>query len=113
MGNEWRTSGKRLERKNRLRAELFTILGHTCKQCGTGQDLTFDLIIPALDDRHHRFNSYDRIVFYWNQHKTRGNVQVLCNVCNGRKGLDERYEAESEYSFENFGRNWAEPVEPF
>lgn len=70
--------------------ELFQKLGTACVYCGTTEDLTFDLIIPSLDDKHHRMNPYDRVLFYIQQDR-QGNLQVLCDTCNSRKGVAERY----------------------
>ena len=83
-------------RKDILRIALFSLLGEECKECGTVQNLTFDLIEPALNDKHHRFNGYDRILFYWREHRNKSNVQVLCDSCNSRKGLNERYWSKQE-----------------
>lgn len=78
-----------------LRYQLFKILGEVCAHCGSVDNLTFDLKTPHLDDRHHRFNGYDRIKFYWTEHTHASNVQVLCEECNGRKGLLERPDSAS------------------
>jgi len=73
-----------------LRRQLMHLLGGpVCAHCGSTSDLCFDLIKPALDDKHHRFNGYDRVKFYFREH-SRGNVQVLCDTCNSRKGQAER-----------------------
>lgn len=71
-----------------LREGLFSVLQPVCRNCGTVEDLTFDLI-RAGGDKHHRFNGYDRILFYWSQHTNFGNVQVLCHSCNSAKKAGE------------------------
>ncbi len=70
----------------RKRLELMTLLGNVCAHCGTTESLEFDCIRPK-GDRHHRGDASQRMCFYQRQFRE-GNVQVLCNVCNARKGDD-------------------------
>ncbi len=63
------------------------LLGNVCAHCGTDQNLEFDCLSPR-GDRHHRGDASQRMCFYRRQFRE-GNLQVLCNVCNGRKG-DEK-----------------------
>ncbi len=69
------------------RRELMTLLGNVCAYCGTVEDLEFDCIHPR-GDRHHRGEASQRMCFYRRQWRE-GNLQVLCSVCNARKGDSE------------------------
>ncbi len=69
------------------RRELTALLGNVCAHCGTAEDLEFDCIYPK-GDRHHRGDASQRMCFYLRQFRE-GNLQVLCNVCNARKGDEE------------------------
>ena len=69
------------------RRELMTLLGNVCAHCGTAEGLEFDCIYPK-GDRHHRGDASQRMCFYRRQFRE-GNLQVLCNVCNARKGDSE------------------------
>ena len=71
----------------RKRSELLELLGNVCAHCGTTENLEFDCISPR-GDRHHRGEASQRMCFYRRQFRE-GNLQVLCNVCNGRKGDEE------------------------
>ncbi len=71
----------------RKRRELMTLLGNVCAHCGTMDGLEFDCIYPK-GDRHHRGDASQRMCFYQRQFRE-GNLQVLCNVCNARKGDEE------------------------
>jgi 5-methylcytosine-specific restriction endonuclease McrA len=69
----------------KARAELMAILGPVCAWCGATEDLTFDCVVPTGDD-HHRGSTDQRMCFYRHQHFEHGNVQVLCDSCNAKKG---------------------------
>ncbi len=69
------------------RHELMVLLGEVCAHCGTGEDLEFDCISPR-GHRHHRGDASQRMCFYRRQFRD-GNLQVLCKVCNARKGDEE------------------------
>jgi hypothetical protein len=69
------------------RSRLTAILGGRCRACGTDQCLTFDCIRPT-GPRHHRLSSVGRICFYREQMR-RGNVQLLCSLCNSKKGAKQ------------------------
>lgn len=84
------TNLRRRQLRALLREQLFDVLGAVCRECGSTENLTFDLIKPHLDDRHHRWNGYQRVKLYWSEHTHAGNVQVLCDTCNSRKGALER-----------------------
>jgi hypothetical protein len=71
----------------RARRELMTLLGNVCAQCGTSENLEFDCISPR-GHRHHRGDASQRMCFYRRQFRD-GNLQVLCTVCNARKGDEE------------------------
>lgn len=71
-------------RKTRLK--LRRILGLQCKQCGSRyyMKLEFDCIKPT-GHWHHRIEWSWRMSFYNKQHKA-GNLQLLCDRCNSKKG---------------------------
>ncbi len=71
----------------RKRRELLELLGNVCAHCGTAENLEFDCVVP-MGDRHHRGDASQRMCFYRRQFRE-GNLQVLCNVCNARKGDDD------------------------
>ncbi len=71
----------------RKRRELMELLGNVCAHCGTDENLEFDCISPR-GDAHHRGEASQRMCFYRRQFRE-GNLQVLCSVCNGRKGDDK------------------------
>lgn len=66
------------------REELFLLLGGCCRECGCGDELTFDCIEPQ-GDWHHRIGFTWRMSYYRQQHVA-GNLQLLCVSCNSRKG---------------------------
>ena len=69
------------------RRELMALLGDVCAHCGGTENLEFDCIRPR-GHRHHRGDASQRMCFYRLQFRE-GNLQVLCGVCNARKGDDE------------------------
>lgn len=71
------------ERLELLREEL----GYRCARCSRCHQLEFDCIIPQ-GDKHHRFETNRRAVFYYRQHK-QGNLQLLCCDCHKRKTRNE------------------------
>ncbi len=73
----------------RKRRELVAVLGGVCAICGSVEDLGFDCIRP-MGDAHHRYDTSQRMCFYRRQF-AEGNLQLLCNSCNGRKGANEVY----------------------
>ena len=58
-----------------------------CAHCGTDENLEFDCIWPR-GHRHHRGDASQRMCFYRRQFRE-GNLQVLCNFCNAKKGDKE------------------------
>lgn len=68
----------------RRRQHLLLMLGGRCRTCGTREALTFDLISPG-GDQHHRMEASTRCSFY-SAEMRRGNLQILCAVCNSIKG---------------------------
>ncbi len=68
------------------RRDLMALFGNVCAHCGTAENLEFDCIYPT-GHRHHRGDASQRMCFYRRQFRE-GNLQVLCNVCNARKGDD-------------------------
>lgn len=71
----------------RARAALIEAHGAICNHCGTTENLTLDVIIPPPEggERHHRIEWSHRISFYRQQDREE-NIQVLCAVCNTKKG---------------------------
>lgn len=63
---------------------LMRVLGNKCAACGCRKDLTFDCIDPQ-GDRHHRFDTSQRMSFYRAQFRA-FNLQILCESCNVKKG---------------------------
>lgn len=64
------------------------VLGTFCQHCGKEDDLEFDCIIPC-GDAHHKYDTSQRMSFYWQQHKKK-NIQVLCSKCNSKKSLSDK-----------------------
>lgn len=64
----------------KLRAEL----GGRCAYCGQRTTLQFDCKFP-VGDYHHRMEWSWRVSFYREQQRN-GNLQLLCERCNARKG---------------------------
>lgn len=69
------------------RERLFQQFGGVCRVCGGRECLEFDCINPT-GDYHHRIEWSHRISYYRRQ-AALGNLQVLCQRCNSRKGDDE------------------------
>jgi hypothetical protein len=69
------------------RKALFAKLGESCVVCGSTERLTFDCIAPC-GHKHHRVDQSARTSFYRREFE-RGNLQVLCDRCNSRKGDDD------------------------
>lgn len=66
--------------------ELRSILGGKCVDCGTEEDLEFDVIVPVGNDDHHRRMGWSwRMSFYRKQHDA-NNLALRCGRCNRRKG---------------------------
>jgi hypothetical protein len=68
----------------RARARLMAKLGAHCAHCGSTEILEFDCKVPT-GDRHHRMDPSARMCYYHAQYRA-GNLQVLCQRCNGAKG---------------------------
>ena len=67
----------------RARVALLEELGGVCKRCGATEPLEMDCIIPQ-GDKHHKYETSQRISFYRFQHRT-GNLQLLCEHCHAVK----------------------------
>jgi hypothetical protein len=68
------------------RESIFDVLGRVCVGCGTTENLTLDVIVaPENGDKHHRMEWSWRTSFY-RKELAAGNLQVMCDVCNTRKG---------------------------
>lgn len=78
----------------RTRETLLDVLGRRCKWCGAGEDtakLTFDVIIPETPggpdgNGHHRKMDWSHRMSFYRRENDRGNLQVLCDSCNSKKG---------------------------
>lgn len=66
------------------RERLMSELGNECSYCGSTVELEFDCIIPRGRD-HHTYSTDHRMCFYHREHAA-GNIQILCRVCNAKKG---------------------------
>lgn len=64
-------------------------LGAKCAQCGGSDELEFDCIIPQ-GDKHHKWETNRRYVFYKRQHEQK-NLQLLCRVDHEKKSRGEQY----------------------
>jgi hypothetical protein len=71
----------------KARQRLLLKLGNKCARCGAEENLTFDCIIPC-GDRHHRFETSQRMSFYHQQDKLH-NIQILCETCQTNKSATE------------------------
>lgn len=69
------------------REKLIKQFGVRCRVCGGIECLEFDCIRPC-GHRHHTFDTARRISFYRRQ-AVLGNLQVLCQCCNAKKGARE------------------------
>lgn len=58
-------------------------LGGRCAQCGTEEELEFDVIVPQ--NGHQKWNTVRRMIFYRRQNEKK-NLQILCRRCNAKKG---------------------------
>lgn len=75
--------------RDRLRVEL----GGVCVDCGTVEDLEFDVIIPLEHDsedgsRHHRVMEFSQRISFYRAQARAGNLALRCARCNGKKGGD-------------------------
>jgi len=70
------------------RLALIQSLGGRCAWCGTTEHLTCDCIAPMGHEHHERYDPSWRVSFYRAQAAV-GNLQVLCDACNTRKGATE------------------------
>lgn len=66
------------------RARLVQLLGAKCNACGETEELEFDCREPR-GRGHHGMSSDQRISFYRAEMR-KGNIQLLCRVCNAKKG---------------------------
>jgi 5-methylcytosine-specific restriction endonuclease McrA len=68
----------------KARASLMEHLGMKCQECGATDHLTLDTPFPT-GDSHHRLDMARRTSFYRRMHLV-GNLCILCETCNARKG---------------------------
>lgn len=77
----------------RARILLIMVLGGTCKECGTKDELEFDCINPVGDWHHQGTDSSGRMSFYRAQHRA-DNVQLLCKkLCHPKKTRQDALKA--------------------
>ncbi len=69
-----------------IRELLFTSLGRRCWNCGSIENLTFDLRYPKVGPKYHhsRMSWRQRVNYYWSQFE-QNNLQILCLPCNSSK----------------------------
>ena len=65
-------------------------MGGKCKDCGTTEDLTFDVRTPAQEE-HHGLETSSRMCFYVRQWRM-GNLCIRCRRCNSIKGRAAEHE---------------------
>lgn len=76
-------------------SKLRATLGGVCATCGTDADLEFDCIEPQ-GDKHHRWETNRRAVFYRRQHGV-GNLQLLCKDCHAVKTRADRITLDKKF----------------
>jgi hypothetical protein len=74
---------------------IFEQLGAICnnKECCSQVNLTFDVIVPYLDDPcgHHGKMSFGSRMNFYLKELNKKNLQVLCSACSSRKKDKENY----------------------
>lgn len=63
-------------------------LGDECAYCGRTEKLQFDVCISVDSGRHHRRMDWSHRMSFYTGQLAAGNLQLLCDVCNGRKGAN-------------------------
>lgn len=104
MSDAARMGARQKDWARRTREVLFDLLGRRCQWCGAGQDvakLTFDVIVPETTggptgNGHHRKMDWSGRMSFYRRENDRGNLQVLCDSCNGKKA-DTVTVVESEF----------------
>ena len=74
------------------RDELFALLGKVCRLCGSEENLEFDCILPSETKDHHRKMSWDQRMRFYLKQLSNKNLQVLCDVCHGKKTRGENHQ---------------------
>lgn len=65
---------------------LRSLLGGKCIDCGSVEELEFDVIVPVGNSDHHRRMDYSwRLSFYRKQYAA-NNLALRCGPCNRKKG---------------------------
>lgn len=73
----------------RVLAELRELLGGRCVVCGTTEQLTFDCISPTGHTVRKSGKCISARASHYRQQLANGNLQLLCNHHNAKKGATE------------------------
>lgn len=77
-----RYAHSRAQRANLLKQQLIEFLGGRCEECGATHDLQVNHIYQR-DWQPRKLTHYRRVLRYWKE-ALAGEVNVLCEECNGR-----------------------------
>ena len=81
--------GKRQKKWARdKRDELFVLLGGKCVDCGSTEELEFDVVLAAYGDRHHNKMDWSWRMSFYRKMFDLGNLALRCKRCNVKKGND-------------------------
>jgi 5-methylcytosine-specific restriction endonuclease McrA len=68
-----------------VRDWLFEKMGRKCVECGSDEELEFDVIVPVGDPKEHHKKEWSSRMSFYKREYLKGNLQVLCSQCNSRK----------------------------